>query len=140
MRLQKGEGFTLIEILTVVAVLALIVGITFMNLIRAKMTANDKAAQATLKIFASACEAFATENGSIYPLKMTDLTQANPPFFHYDITVRSRQGYSYAVEFGSDGYTVTATPVATTGSWAYQIRPGFILRRSKPGEDNWALF
>jgi prepilin-type N-terminal cleavage/methylation domain-containing protein len=140
MGLEKREGFTLVEILTVVAVLALIVGIAFMNLIRAKMTANDKAAQATLKIFASACEAFATENGSIYPLEIADLTQANPPFFRYDITARSRQGYSYAVEFASDGYTITAIPVSVTGNWAYQIRPGFILKRSKPGEDNWALF
>lgn len=121
------KGFTLVEIMIVVAIIALLAAIAIPNLLRARLNANESSAQATLKTLSTAAESFAAANNGNYPTLIADLTGATPPYINEDYTSAARQGYTFApVATTANGYCFTATPVTvgTTGNRTYSIRTG----------------
>ena len=132
MRTRKMEqGFTLVEIMIVVAIIALLAAIAIPNLLRARMTSNDALAKATLRAISTAAESFGTANNGNYPGNESSLTGATPPFLNTAYCAKSPlAGYNYNCSaMSSSGYTVTATPVTlgSTGSTVYTIATGGVL-------------
>lgn len=64
---SRADGFTMIEILTVVAIIAVLALVGFPALTRALETANNGKCKANLKTLASACLAYAADNNGYLP-------------------------------------------------------------------------
>jgi type IV pilus assembly protein PilA len=127
--MRKTSGFTLVEIMIVVAIIALLAAIAIPNLLRAKMSANDALAKATLRAESTAAEAYATANSGNYPTDETSLTGATPAYLNKAYCGVTASGYTFACTFAATGYTITATPgtVGTSGTTTYTISTGGVL-------------
>ena len=106
---KNREGFTMVEILVVVAILALLATIAIPHLLRAKITANESNAKGTLKTISTALETFALANGT-YPPDTTSLIGQVPPYLNRDYFSAPMAGYSYTITLGLYNYSIVATP------------------------------
>ena len=130
---MNRKGFTLVEIMIVVAIIALLAAIAIPNLLSARMTANSAAAKANIRSLSTACETYSTAYSGGYPDTVARLTTFIGAASSYcsDAAggVTAIQGYNYACTLGVGGYTLVATPVTvgTTGTTTYTATTGGVL-------------
>ena len=131
MRINKSKptGFTLVEIMIVVAIIALLAAIAIPNLLRAKLNANDALAKATIRAISTAAESYATAKNGNYPVDITSLTGATPPYLNTAYCTQTLSGYLYTCTLASATYSIAATPVTvgTSGTTTYTITTGGVL-------------
>lgn len=114
-------AFSLIEIMVVIAILAILVAVAVPNFLRTKGRANETEILKIIKTFSDACEIYAGQNGA-YPTTITSLTGATPPFLVPSskavVFVQSYaspnvyHGYSSTLTMSVSGYTLDATSSA----------------------------
>jgi len=121
MKLNK-KAFTLVEIMIVVAIIALLAGIAIPNLLRAKVEGNETAARATLKSISTAMETYYATNNQ-YPLLTTALIGITPPYLMVDyFDGVAHEGYVFAAILTDFTYSVTAIPFnASSGVNSFTI-------------------
>jgi len=131
---MKRRGFTLVEIMIVVAIIALLAAIAIPNLLSARRTANEAAAKATVRSLSTAAETYATSNSGAYPAAVGSV---GPPCSGLSCFISSAadycdkdvQGYHFACTLASGSYNFVATPttVGTTGSVTYTASTGGVI-------------
>lgn len=130
MRRKNQKGFTLVEIMIVVAIIALLAAIAIPNLLRARLSANEALAQGTLRTLSTAAETFATANNGNYPVGEAALTGAVPPYINQAYCATTSSGYMFTCPTMVVGaYTFVATPVTdgSTGTSVFTMNTGGVL-------------
>ena len=125
---NHNDGFTLVEIMVTVMIVALLAGIGIPMLLRARAGAYSAMAQSTLKAISTAMETYASTE-SRYPPDTTSLTTAVPKYLSTDYFIGIHSGFSYTPDsLTSFAYSVTAAPTsATLGNPSFTISTGGLL-------------
>lgn len=120
--MKNNHGFTLIELMIVVEIIAIIAAIAVPNYMRTRIQANEASAVASLRVILDAQTNYNTQNYE-YADDILDLTSATPPFLEGGDWTQPKNGYTYRVEGGGTNFAAYATPVEfnVTGWRAFRI-------------------
>jgi type IV pilus assembly protein PilA len=109
--MRSKKGFTLVEIMIVVAIIVLLAAIAIPNLLRARLSANEATAIAAMRTLSTAMETFrAAQSPPAYPTALSALNATNPPYIDNVLASSNKSGYTFTLAGGGTTYSVTATP------------------------------
>jgi len=142
---NKQKGFSLIELLIVVAIILIIAAIAIPNLLRAKIAANQASAVGSLRTLNTACIAFSTSYGQ-FPSVLTALgpvgsggtaSSSSADLIDSVLAAGTKSGYTFSYSSSSpfQAYTIIATPItaATTGQNSYFTDQSGVIRQDTSG-------
>jgi prepilin-type N-terminal cleavage/methylation domain-containing protein len=149
--MRKNRGFSLIELLIVVAIILIIAAIAIPNLMRARIAANESAAASQLRTLNTAEVAYATQ----YPAQgygtLAQLGGAAPctpalanaclidNSLATNYVAKGKSGYNFAIAIITPGqYVASATPitVGSTGVNSFCSVEDAVVRKDPAGALN----
>ena len=147
--MRRQKGFSLIELLIVVAIILIIAAMAIPNFMRSKMRAHEASAVAALRVIDTAAVAYSTTYSYIgYPATLASLGGANPCInatstaaclIDDSLASGTKDGYTFA--WTGDGLTpsfsfaLTGTPevVGTSGQNMYCSDQGGVIYYNASG-------
>ena len=144
---KKQKGFSLIELLIVVAIILIIAAIAIPNLLRSKMAANEASAVGSLRAINTACITYSTIYGTGYPALLANLGPATPAtaaaadLIDSVLAAGTKSGYVFTFTAGAavggtiNTYTITAVPanIGTTGQRQFFTDQSGVIRANPSG-------
>jgi prepilin-type N-terminal cleavage/methylation domain-containing protein len=143
---NRQKGFSLIELLIVVAIILIIAAIAIPNLLRSKMAANEASAVASLRTLTTAAISYSTTWGG-YPPNLASLgscgtepctptsTAADLVDVQLGTDPSTKSGYTFTYTYSAGAYTLTAVPitVGVTGQRYFFTDPSGVIRVNPAG-------
>jgi len=139
-KLNRREfGFSLIELLIVIAIILIILAVAMPKLSRARMYSQEMAAIKTITTIHTAQAQYFSQFGKFAP----SLTELGPPssgqpnqsasdLISGDLSLGEKSGYKFTIQATPTGYAVNANPVAynTTGSRTFFSDQNMVIRQN----------
>lgn len=105
---RRDDGFSLIELLLVIALIAIVAAISLPGLMRARLAANESSAIASLRTISSAQATFASScGGGGFAQSLADLSEPPPgtnvSFIPADLAGGEKAGYAFVLIAGLGG-------------------------------------
>jgi len=155
---KKQKGFSLIELLIVVAIILIIAAIAIPNLLRSRMAANEASAVGSIRTVNTAAITYNSVYGNGFPPTLASLSGTgtvsctNSELLDTVLGGGTKSGYTFTLVHGStilnstasacsggygysDGYVVTATPITTgtTGQRSFCSDATGVIRYNSSG-------
>jgi type IV pilus assembly protein PilA len=125
---RNNKGFSLLELLIVVAIILIIATIAIPSLLRSRQAANESAAVANLRTINTAEVTYLSSSGGNYG-DLPALVSAG--LLDTTFTAGVKAGYNFSVTAVGSDYTATAIPASTnTGRFGYYSWPDAVVRYS----------
>lgn len=122
---NRQKGFSLIELLIVVAIILIIAAIAIPNLLSARMSANEASAVGSMRTLNMACVTYTTSYGIGFPALLANLgpaasaTPAAADLIDSTLTSGTKSGYDFVYAAGApdangviNDYALNANPSA----------------------------
>jgi type IV pilus assembly protein PilA len=129
---NNNKGFSLLELLIVVAIILIIATIAIPSLLRSRQAANESAAVANTRTLNTAQVTYLSSAAGSYG-DMAGLIAEKLIDDTFDTTTRPKAGYLYTITLGSSNqdYTIDAIPAASnSGRYGYYSTPDAVVRYS----------
>ncbi|HKV48436.1 MAG TPA: prepilin-type N-terminal cleavage/methylation domain-containing protein [Candidatus Acidoferrales bacterium] len=155
---KKQKGFSLIELLIVVAIILIIAAIAIPNLLRSRMAANEASAVGSVRTMVTAAISFSSTYGDGFPPDITSIGTTgtavvsckNAELIDSVLTSKVKSGYNFNILPGSvpvtappstcttgnsDGFAAIASPVTigTTGQRSFCSDASGVIRYDPTG-------
>ena len=127
--MKNSKGFSLLELLIVVAIILIIATIAIPSLLRSRQAANESAAVANLRTINTAEVTYLSSSGGNFGDMPAMVSAGLLDDTFIGTATRPKAGYIYDVQASNADYTATATPASTnTGRFGYYSRPDAVVR------------
>jgi type IV pilus assembly protein PilA len=136
---RRQFGFSLIELLIVIAIILIILAVAMPRLGRARMYSQEMAAIKTITTIHTAQAQYFSQFGK-FASTLTELgppstgqaNQASADLISGDLALGEKSGYKFILQLTPTGYTVNANPVAynTTGSRTFYSDQNLVIRNN----------